>query len=115
MYGIFQREQRALLISYVILILVTIRFAGSKVEFGIDLPHIPRDVIDSRLEEVVSYILELGEAPNQAKLILQSRRRRTFGVTAHVMNERGVPSSSSPFHFSIHSQAYYLDFSAFCL
>ena len=37
MYGVFQRDQRATLVSYVVLILVTIRFAGSKVEFGIDL------------------------------------------------------------------------------
>ncbi len=36
-YGIFQRDQRALLISYVALILVTLRFAGSKVEFGLNL------------------------------------------------------------------------------
>ena len=35
MYGVFQREQRALLVSYVMLIIVTIRFAGSKVEFGL--------------------------------------------------------------------------------
>jgi len=37
MYGIFQRDQRAILASYVLLILVTLRFAGSKVEFGLDL------------------------------------------------------------------------------
>ena len=36
MYGIFQRDQRALLISYTLLILVTLRFAGSKVDFGIN-------------------------------------------------------------------------------
>ena len=36
LYGIFQRDQRALLASYVLLILVTLRFAGSKVDFGID-------------------------------------------------------------------------------
>jgi hypothetical protein len=35
MYGIFQRDQRALLASYTLLILVTLRFAGSKVDFGI--------------------------------------------------------------------------------
>ncbi|RAH06899.1 MAG: hypothetical protein CMA00_001485 [Methanobacteriota archaeon] len=34
-YGVYQRDQRAMLISYVALILVTIRFAGSKVEFGL--------------------------------------------------------------------------------
>ena len=34
-YGIYQRDQRAILASYVALILVTIRFAGSKVEFGL--------------------------------------------------------------------------------
>ena len=33
-YGIFQRDQRALLISYVAMLLVT-RFAGSKVEFDL--------------------------------------------------------------------------------
>tara|TARA_Y100001970_G_scaffold294162_1_gene447786 strand:+ start:65658 stop:66593 length:936 start_codon:yes stop_codon:yes gene_type:complete len=37
LYGIFQRDQRALLVSYVMLVLITLRFAGSKVEFGIDL------------------------------------------------------------------------------
>ena len=36
MYGIFQRDQRALLVSYTLLILVTLRFAGSKVDFGIN-------------------------------------------------------------------------------
>ena len=36
LYGIFQRDQRALLASYALLILVTLRFAGSKVDFGID-------------------------------------------------------------------------------
>ena len=34
-YGVFQRDQRALLASYVALMIVTIRFAGSKVEFGL--------------------------------------------------------------------------------
>tara|TARA_B100000959_G_scaffold280419_1_gene342227 strand:- start:5438 stop:6367 length:930 start_codon:yes stop_codon:yes gene_type:complete len=34
-YGVFQRDQRAMLASYIALILVTIRFAGSKVEFGL--------------------------------------------------------------------------------
>ena len=34
-YGLFQRDQRALLASYVALMIVTIRFAGSKVEFGL--------------------------------------------------------------------------------
>ena len=33
-YGIFQRDQRALLVSYVAMLIVTLRFAGSKVEFG---------------------------------------------------------------------------------
>ena len=37
MYGIFQRDQRALLVSYVMLLLITLRFAGSKVEFGLNL------------------------------------------------------------------------------
>ena len=36
LYGIFQRDQRALVASYALLILVTLRFAGSKVDFGID-------------------------------------------------------------------------------
>ena len=36
-YGIFQRDQRALLVSYVALIIITLRFAGSKVEFGLNL------------------------------------------------------------------------------
>ena len=35
-YGIFQRDRRAILISYVALILVTVRFAGSTVEFRFD-------------------------------------------------------------------------------
>ncbi|MEE2626634.1 MAG: hypothetical protein VX708_05325 [Candidatus Thermoplasmatota archaeon] len=35
-YGIFQRDKRAMLISYVALILVTVRFAGSTVEFRFD-------------------------------------------------------------------------------
>jgi hypothetical protein len=34
-WGVWQRDQRAMLLSYVTLILVTIRFAGSKVEFGL--------------------------------------------------------------------------------
>ena len=36
-YGTFQRDRRAMLISYVALILVTIRFAGSTVEFRLDV------------------------------------------------------------------------------
>lgn len=56
MYGIFQREQRAILISYVVLILVTIRFAGSKVEFGIDL--LPDGEIAQKLL-LISYALFL--------------------------------------------------------
>ena len=36
-YGVFQRDQRALLVSYVAMLLVTLRFAGSKVEFGFNL------------------------------------------------------------------------------
>ena len=35
LYGIFQRDQRALIVSYALLIIVTLRFAGSKVDFGI--------------------------------------------------------------------------------
>ncbi len=34
-YGVFQRDQRSLLASYIALMIVTIRFAGSKVEFGL--------------------------------------------------------------------------------
>ena len=56
MYGVFQREQRAILISYVALILVTIRFAGSKVEFGIDL--LPDGEISQKLL-LISYALFL--------------------------------------------------------
>ena len=56
MYGIFQREQRAILISYIILVLVTIRFAGSKVEFGIDL--LPDGEIAQKLL-LISYALLL--------------------------------------------------------
>jgi hypothetical protein len=47
MYGIFQRDQRAILASYVLLILVTLRFAGSKVEFGLDL--LPEGEISQKL------------------------------------------------------------------
>ncbi len=36
-YGITQRDQRAIILSYALLILVTLRFAGSKVDFGLDL------------------------------------------------------------------------------
>ena len=36
-YGIIQRDQRAIIASYALLILVTLRFAGSKVDFGLDL------------------------------------------------------------------------------
>ena len=36
-YGITQRDQRAIIISYALLIVVTLRFAGSKVDFGLDL------------------------------------------------------------------------------
>ena len=56
MYGIFQRDQRAILISYVVLILVTIRFAGSKVEFGIDL--LPDGEISQKLL-LISYAIFL--------------------------------------------------------
>lgn len=36
-YGITQRDQRAIITSYALLIVVTLRFAGSKVDFGLDL------------------------------------------------------------------------------
>ena len=36
-FGITQRDQRAIIISYALLIVVTLRFAGSKVDFGLDL------------------------------------------------------------------------------
>ena len=36
-YGIIQRDQRAIIASYALLIVVTLRFAGSKVDFGLDL------------------------------------------------------------------------------
>ena len=35
-YGTFQRDKRAMLVSYVSLILVTVRFAGSTVDFRFD-------------------------------------------------------------------------------
>jgi hypothetical protein len=47
MYGVFQRDQKALLVSYVMLIIVTIRFAGSKVEFG--LSFLPEGEIAQKL------------------------------------------------------------------
>jgi hypothetical protein len=46
-YGIFQRDQRAMLASYVALIIVTVRFAGSKVEFG--LSFLPEGEISQKL------------------------------------------------------------------
>ena len=46
-YGISQREQRAILISYALLIVVTLRFAGSKVDFGMDL--LPEEEIYQKL------------------------------------------------------------------
>ena len=47
MYGVFQRDQKALLVSYIMLIIVTIRFAGSKVEFG--LSFLPEGEIAQKL------------------------------------------------------------------
>ena len=46
-YGVFQRDQRAMLVSYIALILVTIRFAGSKVEFG--LSFLPESEVAQKL------------------------------------------------------------------
>ena len=46
-YGVFQRDQRAMLVSYIALILVTIRFAGSKVEFG--LSFLPENEVVQKL------------------------------------------------------------------
>lgn len=46
-YGISQRDQRAILISYALLIVVTLRFAGSKVDFGMDL--LPEEEIYQKL------------------------------------------------------------------
>jgi hypothetical protein len=46
-WGVWQRYQRAILLSYVMLILVTIRFAGSKVEFG--LSFLPENEIMQKL------------------------------------------------------------------
>ena len=44
-YGILQRDQRMILISQVAIILVTIRFAGSKVEFAMDSLDISSEFI----------------------------------------------------------------------
>ena len=46
-WGVWQRDQRAILLSYAMLILVTIRFAGSKVEFG--LSFLPENEIMQKL------------------------------------------------------------------
>ena len=46
-WGVWQRDQRAILLSYFMLILVTIRFAGSKVEFG--LSFLPENEIMQKL------------------------------------------------------------------
>ena len=46
-WGVWQRDQRAILLSYVMLILVTVRFAGSKVEFG--LSFLPENEIMQKL------------------------------------------------------------------
>ena len=46
-WGVWQRDQRAILLSYVMLILVTIRFAGSKVEFGLNF--LPENEIMQKL------------------------------------------------------------------
>ena len=46
-WGVWQRDQRAILLSYVMLILVTIRFAGSKVEFGLSI--LPENEIMQKL------------------------------------------------------------------
>ena len=46
-WGVWQRDQRAILLSYIMLILVTIRFAGSKVEFG--LSFVPENEIMQKL------------------------------------------------------------------
>ena len=46
-WGVWQRDQRAILLSYIMLILVTIRFAGSKVEFG--LSFLPENEIMQKL------------------------------------------------------------------
>jgi len=46
-WGVWQRDQRAMLLSYVALILVTIRFAGSKVEFG--LSFLPENEVIQKL------------------------------------------------------------------
>ena len=46
-WGTWQRDQRAMLLSYVALIIVTIRFAGSKVEFG--LSFLPENEVVQKL------------------------------------------------------------------
>ena len=46
-WGVWQRDQRAILLSYVMLILVTIRFAGSKVEYG--LSFLPENEVTQKL------------------------------------------------------------------
>jgi hypothetical protein len=55
-YGIYQRDQRAIIVSYVIMIIVTLRFAGSKVEFGVDL--LPDNEIAQKLL-LILYALSL--------------------------------------------------------
>ena len=47
LYGITQRDQRAIIASYGMLIVVTLRFAGSKVDFGLDL--LPEEEIYQKL------------------------------------------------------------------
>jgi hypothetical protein len=54
-FGVSQRDQRALLASYIALILVTVRFAGSKVEYG--LSFLPEDETVQKLLLIIYAVL----------------------------------------------------------
>lgn len=88
-WGTWQRDQRAMLLSYVALIIVTIRFAGSKVEFG--LSFLPENEVVQKLLLILYAVflvvyMEISSAVIRFSMLDTSIRTGEV----YVMNVKGI-------------------------
>ena len=72
-YGTFQRDKRAMLVSYVSLILVTVRFAGSTVDFRFDFSPRGRNCSEIYSYSVRSFPSYVHRAIEWSHKILDAR------------------------------------------
>ena len=88
-FGISQRDQRALLVSYVAMILVTIRFAGSKVEYG--LSFLPEDETIQKLLLIIYAIFLVMYVEISSGIIRFSMLDTSIRTgEVYVMNVNGI-------------------------